>query len=163
MKATTNVVAFFLGKEFFEWFPIVGFPARGQAFCFAVREAGVIKYDPGAGALLYEFEPRNRIDTRRPVSRSPSLNDALVGKKFYVTSRNVSAEEGECASHLRANLSGLVGQMHGLHDSTELDHLVELFGVGERVVNALPAGFENRLLMNGFRRTRNLLIGVGPG
>src|SRR2546425_2336784 len=47
---------------------------------------------------------------------------------------------------------------HGLHDSSKLDDLVEPFGLGERFVDALAARDENSLLVNGFRRMRNLLV-----
>jgi hypothetical protein len=43
-----------------------------------------------------------------------------------------------------------------------LNDLIELFGVGERFVDALPARFESDLLVNGFRRPRNLLAGCRP-
>jgi hypothetical protein len=52
--------------------------------------------------------------------------------------------------------------VHGLHNSAELYDLVKLFGVGKRFVNALPARFENWLLVNGFRRTGNLVLGSRP-
>jgi hypothetical protein len=116
----------------------------------------MVKYDLSPGALLHELELRNRIDARSPTARSPGLNDSLVWYKFDLSSRDVPAEERERASHFTTNLRGPVSEVHGLHDSTELYDFVKLFGVGERFVDALPARFENRLLVNGFRRMRNL-------
>ena len=146
-----------LRQEFSERLPIMSFPSRSQDFRLAFRKAGMVKYDFGSGALLHELEPRNRIDARSPAARSPGLHDALVRHKFDVSSRDVPAEERERTSHFTTDLCGLVSQVHGLHDSTELYDFVELFGVGKRFVDAFPARFENRLLMDGFRRARNLL------
>src|SRR5947209_2235387 len=123
----------------------------------------MVKYDLGPGALLYEFEFRNRVDTRCPLARSPRLHDSLVRHKFDVSPRDVTAEERERASHFTTDLRRLVPQVHGLHDSTELYDLVELFGVGKRFIDALPARSEISLLVNGFRRTGNLFLGSCPG
>ena len=122
----------------------------------------MVKYDLGPGALLHELELRNRIDARSPAACSPGLHDSLVRHKFDVSSRDVPAEERERASYFTTDLRWLVSQVHGLQDSTELYDLVELFGVGKRFVHALAARFENGLLVNGFRRTLNLLLGSRP-
>ena len=151
-----------LGQEFLERLPIVCFPSRSQGFRLALRKTRMVKYDFGSGALLHEFEFRNRIDARGPAARSPGLHDSLVRHQFDVSSRDMPTEERERASHFTTDLRALVSQVHGLHDSTELYDLVELFGVSKRFVDALGARFENRLLVNGFRRTRNLLLGSRP-
>jgi hypothetical protein len=111
----------------------------------------MVKYDLGSGALLHELELRNRIDARIPAARSPGLHDSLVRHKFDVSSRDVPTEERERASRFTTDLRGRVSKVHGLHDSAELYDLVELFGIDERFVDALPACFETRLLVNGFR------------
>lgn len=147
-----------LSQEFPERLPIVRFPSRSQDFCIAFRKARMIKDDLGSGALLDQLELRNRIDAPRPAPRSPGLHDSLVGHKFDVPSRDVTAEEHERASYFTADLRGLVSQVHGLHDSTELYDLLKLIGVGERFVDALSARLENSLFVNGFLRTRNLLF-----
>src|SRR5208282_3892103 len=100
--------------------------------------------------------------SRSLAARPPRLHDSLVGHELDVSSRDVPTEECEGASHFTTDLCGLVSDVHGLHDSTELYHLVELFGVGERFVNALPARFEDRFLVNGFRRMRNPVLGFRP-
>ncbi len=123
----------------------------------------MVKYDLGPGALLHELELRNRVDARSPAARSPRLHDTLVRDKLDMPSRDVPAEEGERASHFATDLRRLVSQAHGLHDATELYDLVELFGVGQRFVDALPACFENSLLVYRFRRMRNLVLGCRPG
>src|SRR4029077_9141646 len=135
------------------------FPSRCQGFRITFRKARMVENDLGPGALLHQIELRNRIDARRPAARSPGLHDSLVRYKFDVPSRVVPAKECERASHFPADLRGLVSQVHCLHDATDLYDLVELFGVSKRFVDALPARFENRLLMNGFRSVRNLLLG----
>src|SRR3981081_1187540 len=117
----------------------------------------------GSGPLLRELELRNRVNARIPADLSPSLDDALARYKFDVSSHDMAAEKQERASHFTTDLRGLASRGHGLHDSTELYDLVELFGVGERFVDARPARFENRLLVNGFCRTRKLLLGSPPG
>src|SRR5258708_30655449 len=76
--------------------------------------------------------------------------------------RYIPAKECEPASHFTADLRGLAPQRHGLHDSADLYDFVELFGVRECFVDALPARFENSVLLNRFRRTRNLLLGSSP-
>jgi hypothetical protein len=96
----------------------------------------VVKYDLGPGALRDKLELRNRIDTRSPTTRSPGLHDSLVRQEFDLSSRDVPAEEHERASHFTTDLRGLVSEVHGLHDSTELYDFVELFGVSQRFVNA---------------------------
>src|ERR1700726_2764784 len=122
----------------------------------------MVKYDLAPGALLHELELRNRIDAWSPAARSPGLHDSLVRHKFDVSPRDVPTEEHERASHFTADLRGLVWQVHGLHDSTELYDLVELFGVGKRFVDALPARRENSLLVNGVRRMRNPILCSRP-
>src|SRR5208282_1820186 len=152
----------YLRQEFLDRLPIVGFPSRSQGFRLALRKARMVKYDPGPGALLHDFKLRDRVHTRSPAAGSPSLHNSLVRHKFDVSSGDVPAEERERASHFATDLRRLVSQVHGLHDSAELYDLVELLGVGKRFVDAVPARFENRLLVNGFRRTRNLLLDRGP-
>jgi hypothetical protein len=58
----------------------------------------MVEYNLGPGALLHEFELRNRIDARRPAAGSPGLHDALARHKFDVSSRDVATEERERAS-----------------------------------------------------------------
>ena len=122
----------------------------------------MIKYDFGPGALLHEFELRNRIDARTPAARSPSLDDSLVRHKFHLPSCDVPAEQLERAARFTADLRGLVGQVHGLHSAAQLYDLVELFGVAKHIVNALAARGENRLLVNGVSCMRNSVIGSRP-
>jgi len=60
----------------------------------------MVKHDLGSGALLHEFELRNRIDAGRPAASSPGLDDSLVRHEFDVSSRDVAAEELERALSL---------------------------------------------------------------
>src|SRR6266436_7955707 len=122
----------------------------------------MVKCDLGPGALLHQLKFRNRVDARSPAARSPSLHDSLVRHEFDVPSRDVPTEERERASHFTTDLRWFISQVHGLHDSTELYDLVELFGVGKRFVDTLPARLENGLLVNRLRRARNLLLGARP-
>ena len=157
-----RVVAFFLRPGVSRVAPNSGLSSLRPGF---LRRPWGSRYDrirPGAGALLHLFELRNRIDAGRPVARSPCLHDALVGHKFYVPSRNVSAEEGERTSYFAADRRRRASQVHGLHRSAKLNDFVELFGVSERLVDALAIRFEIGFLMNGFLGMRNLRIGSGP-
>src|ERR1700728_3554132 len=149
-------------QEFLDRLPIVCFPSRSQNFRLAFRKARMIEHDLGPGALHHELELRNRIDAWSPAARSPGLHDSLVRHKFDLSSRDVPPEERERASHFTTDLRGLVSEVHGLHGSTELYDFVELFGVSERFVDAFPGGFESSLLVNGFRRMRNLIVGSRP-
>jgi len=154
----------YLSQEFLKRLPIVGFPTRRQVFPQAPGETGMVKNDLGPGALLREHELRNRVNARIPATHAPCLYDSLVGHEFDVPSRDVPAEERKRASHFTTDLRGL-GESRGeagLHHFTELYDLVELFGVGERFVDALSVRFESNFLVNGFRRTRNLLLGPCP-
>src|SRR5689334_22673166 len=116
------------------------------------------EYELGSGILLREFEVSNRVDSRFPASRPPGLDDSLVRRKFDVPSGNVAAEESERTSRIRADLRGLVSQRHSLHGGAELHDFIELFGIGQGLVDALPAGFEKMLLMNRFGRMRHLIL-----
>ena len=122
----------------------------------------MVEDDPGAGALLDEIELGNRINARGPGACPPSLHNSLVWHKLHVSSRDVAAEEGECASRVATYLRGLVRHVHGLHDSAEFYDLVELFGVGERLVDAIWTRFEDRLLVNGFRRAGDFIFSSSP-
>src|SRR5580658_897340 len=122
----------------------------------------MVKNDPGAGILLDELEPRNRVNAGMPVPRAPGLDNSLVRHELDVPSRDIPAEEREGASHFTTDLGALVAQVHGLQHATKLDDLVELFGVNECFVDALPAGFEYGLLVDRFRRMRNFLRGFRP-
>src|ERR1700687_1196107 len=151
-----------LSQRLLERLPIVRFPSRRQVFPLALGKARMVKHDHSSGALFHELELRNRVDAWFPATRSPGLDDSLVRHQIDVPSHDIAAEKCERASHFTANLRGLASCGHGIHDSAELYDLVELFGVGECFVDVLPARFENSLLVNGFRRTRNLLLGSRP-
>ncbi len=123
----------------------------------------MVKDNLGYRALLQEIKLRNRIDPRIPATRSPSLNNSLIWYKFDVPSRHIAAEKRKRSTCFWADLRGLASRCHaGLHSCTEQHHLVELFRVCECFINALPARLENGLLVNGFRRMRNLLHGLRP-
>jgi len=122
----------------------------------------MVKYDLGSGVLLHELELGNRIDARIPATRSPSLYDSFVRHKFHLSSRYVPAEQLERASLFTADLRRLDGQVHGLHDATQLYDFVELFGVGKRIVDALAACCENTLLVNGVGCMRNPVLCSRP-
>jgi len=49
-----------------------------------------------------------------------------------MSARDVPTQERECASHLAGDLRGRIWQVHRRHDSTELNDIVELFGVEKR-------------------------------
>lgn len=134
-------------------FPIICFPAGGQVFCLSIGEARVVKDKPGFGALFLEFEFGNRIHARVPSHHAPGLNDAFIGHKLDLSPNDVPAETGKRATDFTADVRGRGSRGRaGLHGRTELRYLIELFGVGERFIDALPARFENNFLVNGFAR-----------
>jgi hypothetical protein len=94
-------------------------------------------------------ESRNRIDPRGPAARSPGLYDSFGRHKFHLSSRDISAEQLKFASRFTPDLGGLVGQVHCLHDATQLYDLVELFGIGKSIVDALAARCER--ILSGLR------------
>lgn len=119
----------------------------------------MVKYDLGPGALGHKLELRNRIDTRSPATRSPGLHDSLVGTSS--TCRPVMYPPKSVNAPPTSRLIS-ASEVHGLHDSTELYDFVELFRSSQHFVNARPARLENRLLVNGFCRMRNLILGSRP-
>ena len=72
---------------------------------------------------------------------------------------DIPAKKRERAPDMAADLGGLLHGRHGgrLHDAGELDDLVKLRSYRQRVVDALAAGLEDRLLMNRFGGMRNRL------
>ena len=119
----------------------------------------MVKNEFGTGTLLHQRELGNRVDPRIPGGHAPGLDDSLVGHKFDMPSNDMAAEECERATCLTADLRGRSSRGHaGLHGCTELRHIVELFRVGECIIDTFAAGFENWLLVNGFPRTSNLLF-----
>jgi len=97
----------------------------------------MVEDELGPRTLLRELELSYRVDPRLPASRPPGLDDSLVRQKFDVPSCNVAAEENKRTSRITTDLRGLVPQGHGLDGSAELNDLIELFGVGQGLENAL--------------------------
>src|SRR5579863_529738 len=139
-------------QQFRERLPVMLFPSGSQMFRRAFGEARVVKNDLGSGALLHQFEFRNRIHAGVPTAGSPRLHNALTRDEFDMSPRDISAEESERASNFAADLRGLVAEiLHRLHHSAEFYDFVEVCGLGERLIDARGARFDDRLLMNGFR------------
>src|SRR5882724_10789314 len=123
----------------------------------------MVKDDLAAGALFEKFESGNRIDARRPVARSPGLDNPHVRHKLDMSSCDEPAVERKRASRFPADLCGFVRQMHRLQGSAELYDASKLFGIGKSFVDAPRARFENGLLVNGLRRARYPILGSRPG
>jgi tetratricopeptide (TPR) repeat protein len=139
------------GQEFRERSPIIALPSFGQVFRLSFRKTGMVEDNLGSRALLDEFKSRNRIDTRIPIDDAPGLNDSFVRCELDVPPDDMSCENCESASHLSADLRRRSAKRHTrLHRGTEVHDLVELGGLRERFVQALPARFESGFLMNGF-------------
>src|SRR5260370_4846596 len=72
-------------------------------------------------------------------------------------------EERERAAHFTADFRRRCPlHLAHPHGSAEVYHFVELFCVGERLIHALPARLEKNLLVDGFRRPGNFLVGSRP-
>src|SRR5258708_5851203 len=127
-------------------------PPFRQVRTQSLGKAGVIEHDSGSVSLLFQLKPGDGVHSRLPVGHAPGLDDSLGRHQIDLPSDNVSAENYECASHLTAYSSRLRAQGHGLLRAADFDHLVELAGIGKRLVNPFPAGLESILLVNGLRR-----------
>ncbi len=75
--------------------------------CLSFGEAGVIKHEAGTRAILEEFEPRDRIDARRPIGCPPGLNDSLVRDELDNAPTDVAAENGKRTARLATDSGGL--------------------------------------------------------
>src|SRR5712692_10090814 len=129
----------------------------------ALGKSAMVKDNLGPPALLYELEFRDRINPRIPASRAPCLHDSLVRHELDMPSRYISAEERKRAARFTADLRRFSVRRHpGLHRRTQVYHFVELLCLRQRFIHALPARLEHWLHVNGFRRSRNLLLGSGP-
>jgi len=101
----------------------------------AFWEACVIENDCGLGNLLLKFKFDDRIDARGPTGGPPSLDDSLVGNKFYVSSNNLAPEDGKGASHFAIDFRRLTREA------------TELLGIQERIINALRSRLNIDLLV----------------
>jgi hypothetical protein len=88
------------------------------------------------------------------------LDDTRAGYKFNISSDDEAAKEREGAAHFATNLSRPPASGHArlakLYDPIELCRLCQRF------IHALPARFENDLLMNGLSGPRDLVTVTGP-
>src|SRR5271170_5249564 len=91
---------------FRQGFPVVGFPSAGEMFPQAVGEASMVENDFRVRALLLKLETSNRIHTLAPPSRSPCLDNSLVGQKLDVASRDVAVKTGKRATSFPADHRG---------------------------------------------------------
>jgi len=119
----------------------------------------VIKDDLGYTVQVDEVEAGNRIYSGFPTPGTPRLDDAFVWDEFDMTTRDVAAENRKGASGLVANLRWFLFEPHLLYGATQLNNCVELFRVGQRVVHPFSAPLEYGHLMDGFRRSRDFLLG----
>src|SRR5579863_7291419 len=74
-------------QQFRERLPVMLFPSGSQMFRRAFGEARVVKNDLGSGALLHQFEFRNRIHAGVPTAGSPRLHNALTRDEFDMSPR----------------------------------------------------------------------------
>lgn len=147
-----------LGEEFFERLPVTAVPALGEVVGLAVGEASVIEDELCAVGLLEELESRDGVNAGGPTAGAPGLDDASAGDEFDLAAADVAPVNGECAARLGADFGGLGRLDHSrLHGGAELDHLIELLGVGESVVDPLARGFEDDFLVDGFASMGNFI------
>jgi hypothetical protein len=75
---------------------------------FSLQKASMVKDNFGAGALLGELEPHNRVDARIPVDDTPSLHNSLVRHKLDVSSYDMPAKNREGTACFGSDLRGFV-------------------------------------------------------
>jgi hypothetical protein len=80
-----------------------------------------------------------------------------------MSTRDVSAVKREGASRVCTDLGGLIRQVHLLQGTTQLNHARKLFGIRKSFVDALRAGGENGLLVNGLCGMRYPVLCARPG
>jgi hypothetical protein len=114
-------------QDFCERLPIVPFPSCRQMFRLPLRETGMVEDDLGTRALFDEFKSRNRVKARTPIYDAPGLNDSFVWHECDMSSHNMSSEDGERTSDLRADIGRRGSERHSRpHRGTEVDYLIEL-------------------------------------
>src|SRR5437870_13669731 len=84
-----------LTQEFLQRLPIINLPALRKVFRIALGKSSMVKHYLCPRALFYQLKSRNRVISRIPATRSPSLDDSLVRHKFHLPSRDVPAEQRE--------------------------------------------------------------------
>src|SRR6195256_2180846 len=143
-------------ENLLERLPIVRVPAGRQVLGVPGGEAGMVKDDPGPRVQIQQLEAHERVDATVPVSNPPRLDNQLVRYQFDVPAHDVAPEQDEATSLMRADLGRLRSLRQLFHDPARPRHLVELAGVGQRLIDALASGGERRLPMYGLCRTGNL-------
>src|SRR5579872_5574880 len=124
----------------------------------AFREASVVEDELGVRTLFHENESNERPGAFGPVCHSPRLDDAFIAHEFKVPPDYEAIEELERAPWFGGDLRWHVSLRHArLDGGAEERDLLELFGVGERIINARAASFEDGLLMDRFLSMRNFL------
>src|SRR5580700_303070 len=115
-------------------------PSRREGSRVALGKARMIKDDLGSTALLDELESRDRVGAWIPVAHSPGLDDARVWRQFDLSSDDDAAEQRERTAHIGTDYGRSPLQRNGwIPSGGDLCDLVELPGVGQRFVHALPA------------------------
>lgn len=122
-------------QQFAKRRPVIPLPSGAQARRLAVGKATVIENNPRAARGVHNLKSRNGIKTRAPARRAPRLNDQLIGLQQNLPARDVAAEQGERAAFYRTQRRRHFG-VNALHDAAQLNHLIELLRVGERLVHA---------------------------
>jgi hypothetical protein len=123
----------------------------------------MVKNDFGIGTLFGEFELHNRVDAWNPIHYTPRLDNSLVRHKLDLAAYDVATEKCERATRLPADFGVFFPKRHArLHGPTELNDFVKLSDVRERLIDTLTARLKHGLLMNGFRRMGNAVLGPSP-
>src|SRR5260221_9529597 len=126
-----------LGQMLSQRLPIVCLPAALEVLLLRRRKTGMVKDEPGLGALLLELESGDRVDAILPRLGAPCLDDPLIGRQLDIAPHHHSSKAGKGTTRFGADLGW-----------SPTAHRAELLSDSERFIDALGAGLKNNFLMD---------------
>src|SRR5258705_12597364 len=101
-------------------------PAPIEVLALLFRKSALIECESLRATVPRQFEPNDRVDSLRPIARTPRLDDARVRLQFNVAARDHAAEARERPARRRDDL--------GRRPAVDLG---ELPGIGQCLVGTL--------------------------
>ena len=80
------------GQKFGQRLPVMGLPAFSQVLRLSFRKTRVVEVETSGVAIVAEFEIRDGVPPRCPISGTPRLDDALILHQLDLASGNVARE-----------------------------------------------------------------------